>query len=314
MAVFCRKCGNESTREGVQFCTHCGARLPQAVEAAAPQRSGPTARTGQIDTEDPWEAAAAAAGAQWGESDPAAQSFDQPSERVASRSVMPWEIVLLVALMAAWLALVLWRGGPTIVDVVRGESVATGRLIGTVGIILVPPLAVVAFLAGRLAGHGGWRWALPLLLVLPLLSGAAWYLDGDERGSGARTETSKPGTKPGASRPDAATSTPSAGAAPTATAVGPFGLPIPIPIPKREDPTPVPSAKLTADQARERVRQSLDRCPILRREIDIATVTYESPNWIVKLPSTLSWRVDDATGTVTPDELASVRQRLCFGS
>ncbi|MCC6177879.1 MAG: zinc ribbon domain-containing protein [Chloroflexi bacterium] len=88
---------------------------------------------------------------------------------------------------------------------------------------------------------------------------------------------------------------------------------IPISIPNfGASPTPPPNTKLTADQAREKVKASLSSCFLLRQEIELANVTYEPPNWLVTLRITqATWRVDDATGTVTPDERAAERQKNC---
>jgi len=100
------------------------------------------------------------------------------------------------------------------------------------------------------------------------------------------------------------------------------GLPIPIPgvggspgislpIPGASGTQP-PNAKLTADDARKKVQDTLGTCTILKTEIGVAQVTFEAPTWIVRLPITGgTWRVDDATGAVTPDERATERQQRC---
>ena len=51
---------------------------------------------------------------------------------------------------------------------------------------------------------------------------------------------------------------------------------------------------------------------LLQGEIDLAQVTFEPPTWSVRLPITGStWKVDDASGAVTPDERAAERVRTC---
>jgi hypothetical protein len=76
--------------------------------------------------------------------------------------------------------------------------------------------------------------------------------------------------------------------------------------------TQPPNTKLTADEARAKVRESISNCRLLQAQIDLSQVTFESPTWIVRLPVTgASWRVDDETGAVTPDERAAERIRTC---
>jgi hypothetical protein len=76
--------------------------------------------------------------------------------------------------------------------------------------------------------------------------------------------------------------------------------------------TAPPSAKLTAEQARQKVKDSLGDCRLLQREIELTQVTFEPPTWNVRLPLTgTTWKVDDETGAVTPDERAAERVRTC---
>ena len=91
-------------------------------------------------------------------------------------------------------------------------------------------------------------------------------------------------------------------------------LPVPIPIAGApgSNPTAPPAAKLTPDQARQKAKEMVGSCQVLQVQIDLALVTFESPNWMVKLPiSGATWTVNDATGAVTPDERAAERQRTC---
>jgi hypothetical protein len=73
-----------------------------------------------------------------------------------------------------------------------------------------------------------------------------------------------------------------------------------------------PTAKLTADQAREKVKETLSSCQLLQSQIGLSQVTFEAPTWSVRLPITgATWKVDDETGAVTPDERAAERTRTC---
>jgi hypothetical protein len=87
---------------------------------------------------------------------------------------------------------------------------------------------------------------------------------------------------------------------------------LPIQVPGVGGGTQPPSAKLTADDARRKVQDSLGNCALLKTEIAVAQVTFEPPTWVVRLAITGgTWRVDDNTGNVTPDDRATERQRSC---
>jgi hypothetical protein len=76
--------------------------------------------------------------------------------------------------------------------------------------------------------------------------------------------------------------------------------------------TQPPNAKLSADQARQKVKDTLSNCRLLQGQIDLAQVTFEPPSWSVRLPiSGSTWKVDDESGAVTPDERAAERARNC---
>lgn len=76
--------------------------------------------------------------------------------------------------------------------------------------------------------------------------------------------------------------------------------------------TPPPNAKLTADTARQKVKDSVSNCRILQTQVEASQVTFEPPTWTVKLPLTgATWTVNDETGEVTPDERAAERARTC---
>jgi hypothetical protein len=76
--------------------------------------------------------------------------------------------------------------------------------------------------------------------------------------------------------------------------------------------TPPPNAKLDAEQARQKVKDSLSSCQVLQAQIGLAQVTFEAPVWHVRLPLTgTTWNVDDNSGEVTPDERAAERTRNC---
>ena len=88
------------------------------------------------------------------------------------------------------------------------------------------------------------------------------------------------------------------------------GSPIPA-IPGASGTAP-PNAKLNADQAREKVKESLSNCQVLQAQISLSQVTFEPPTWHVRLPLTgATWNVDDNTGAVTADERAAERARNC---
>jgi hypothetical protein len=96
------------------------------------------------------------------------------------------------------------------------------------------------------------------------------------------------------------------------TIVIPTNVTIPIPGAPGSNPTPPPNAKLTPDQARQKVKDTLSNCQLLQVQVDLALVTFEAPDWLVKLPlSGATWRVNDGTGAVTPDQQAADRARLC---
>jgi len=76
--------------------------------------------------------------------------------------------------------------------------------------------------------------------------------------------------------------------------------------------TPPPDAKLTADTARQKVKDTLANCRLLQVQVDASQVTFEPPSWSVRLPLTgATWSVNDDTGVVTPDERATERARTC---
>lgn len=76
--------------------------------------------------------------------------------------------------------------------------------------------------------------------------------------------------------------------------------------------TQPPNAKLTADQARQKVKDTLSNCRLLQGQIDLAQVTFEPPAWSVRLTVLGgTWKVDDESGAVTPDERAAERTRTC---
>lgn len=175
------------------------------------------------------------------------------------------------------------------------------------------------------------RSALPYVLigvlVLAILGAlGVWLVAGSDALPGviARGPTATP------TRPPTSTPAPTATSAPgiSITIPGPEGtptsLPLPIPIPGLSSSpsipipvpgasgTPPPGAKLDAEQAREKVKATLSNCRLLQLQIETAQVTFEPPNWVVTLPlSRATWRVDDATGAVTPDERAAERARSC---
>lgn len=76
--------------------------------------------------------------------------------------------------------------------------------------------------------------------------------------------------------------------------------------------TQPPSAKLTADQARQKVKDTFPNCRVLQSQIDLAQVTFEAPDWSVRLTITGGiWKVNDESGAVTADERANERVQNC---
>jgi hypothetical protein len=110
-----------------------------------------------------------------------------------------------------------------------------------------------------------------------------------------------------------ASGTPGAGGAPQLpiTIPGVSGSPG-LPVIPGASGTPPPNAKLTADSARQKVKDSVANCRLLQTQIEASQVTFEAPNWTVKLPLTgATWTVNDESGAVTPDERAAERARTC---
>ena len=76
--------------------------------------------------------------------------------------------------------------------------------------------------------------------------------------------------------------------------------------------TPPANAKLTADTARQKVKDTVSTCRVLQTQIEASQVTFEAPTWTVRLPLTgATWTVNDDSGAVTPDERAAERARTC---
>jgi hypothetical protein len=148
-------------------------------------------------------------------------------------------------------------------------------------------------------------------LVLAILGGIAYWalstIDNPPISLGqARTPTPVPTST---SAPGLGINIPGLGAAPGA---GAPSLPIPGLGNRGGDATPPPGAKLSADQARQKVKDSLQNCRVLHVEIDAAQVTFDPPTWHIRLPlSGATWSVDDATGAVTADDRATQRARTC---
>jgi hypothetical protein len=231
-----------------------------------------------------------------------------PTSHRAGRpvSVAEWAVLCLIA--AAWAAVAVWFTAPLGAALVRGQEVSPSELFIGTAIFVLPPLAILAFIAARVAGHGGWRWALPLVLLVPILLVAVPVASGQSPlALVAPTPTPTPRPTP----TPVPTPTP-AGILPGLPGLPQVPIPTPLPLPGRGEATPIPSARLTEEQARDRVQESVSQCRILRTELRLARVTFEAPNWVVTLPlSGATWRVNDTTGQVTPDERATQRLREC---
>ena len=188
------------------------------------------------------------------------------------------------------------------------SSPPLGPIIGVAAVVLVI-LGGVAY------------WAMSQMDDPPLGIGRAGTPTPVPTSTSAPTPTRAPGlgiTVPGAQgTPTTITlpipglgSTPGLPNLPIPGAGGSPGLPT-ITIPGASGTAP-PSAKLTAEQAREKVKESLTNCRLLQSQIELSQVTFEPPTWNVRLPLTgATWNVDDETGAVTPDERAAERARTC---
>ncbi|MFN8524747.1 MAG: hypothetical protein U0821_16745 [Chloroflexota bacterium] len=211
----------------------------------------------------------------------------------------------------AWVLYAAWQASPTAAAFARGEPMSVPRLGAIVAIVLLPPIALLAFFAGRLAERGGWRWAAPIFIAVPLIALAMPALP-----------------DPPPPPPPTATPTPQSVGLPALPVPIPIptGLPIPIPtalpiviptelpipLPNRSA-TPVPGARLNQEDVRRLVKDSLGRCFVLHREVDLSRTTFDRGTWTVALAfGGASWAVDDASGAVTPNAEASARQsRSC---
>jgi hypothetical protein len=177
------------------------------------------------------------------------------------------------------------------------------------------------------------------VILLLLAAAAAFFLsqtDGSPLALGRAepTRTPTPTVAPTATRqPGIGINIPGPGGTPTQVTIplpipglgaAPGGSPqLPIPIPgisgtpilpvlPGASGTPPPSARLTADGARQKVKDLVANCRILQTQVEASQVTFEAPNWTVRLPLTgATWTVNDETGQVTPDERAAERARTC---
>lgn len=204
-------------------------------------------------------------------------------------------------------------GAPVLPPAPRSSSLPLGPIIGVA--------AVVLLLLGGVA-----YWALTQMDDPPIPVGRATTPTLAPTSTPAATATRQPGIGINVPGPQGTPTTitlpiPGIGSTP-----GLPNLPIPgtdgsptlptitvptIAIPGASGTRP-PGTKLTADQAREKVKETLSNCQLLQSQISLSQVTFEAPTWTVRLPLTgASWKVDDETGAVTPDERAAERARTC---
>jgi len=323
MPTFCGACGARATQPDQAFCTECGARM-------APSTAG----------------AEAASGHPLG---PASGSpADIPARRPRTQPVRGWEVAAIAVIGVVWIAAAVWWVAALTFSLALGQQLGPDRLLQTVAVTAIPPLAIVAFFAARQAGFGGWRWALPLLIAVPILMVAipalvpqsplgqaapvaapvvptqpapatvATPTPAGQQAGGAATQppANTPLSAPVPTGTPLAVVTPASTPRPTNTPLT-IALPTSISLPNLpvigNTPTPVPDTKLSADQARQAVKDSLPgRCVGVEILIDLAQSTYEAPNWVVTILPGDVWRVDDGTSAVVPDEKAAARaQREC---
>ncbi len=140
MANFCGACGAQATRSDQAFCTECGARM-------APAAAGTEVPPGPAGV----------------------PTADIGAPRPRTRVVRGWEIAAFALIGVVWIAAAVWWVASLALGLARGQPLGPDRLLQTVAIAAIPPLAIVAFFAARLARLGGWRWALPLLIAVPIL-------------------------------------------------------------------------------------------------------------------------------------------------
>ncbi len=321
MAAFCGACGAPAGRPGQAYCIQCGAGLAApASRSDDPRTPSATPRTGEEQTHpglstDPWSATRPHQGALG--SPPAGAPYGSAvlidERRRAAQPVRGWEVAAFWLIGLAWLGAAAWWGVALAVALVRGEQLGVARVMPAAVVWLLPPVAIAAFFIARQAGLGGWRWALPMLVAVPLLV------------LGIRAIAPESAAGPASASGQSA---PAPGATPTPAPTQPGGLPIPLPtnlpfpiplptnislpnfpLPDR-NATPVPGARLTAEDARRLVKDSFGgRCLGLHIASDLARVTFEAPNWVVTTNRGETWRVADGSGAVTPDEKATARQQ-----
>jgi hypothetical protein len=275
--VNCGQCGAPLPRPDTRFCTRCGAPVGQG----APGQPGGRPPYGQPE-QPPYE-----------QSPYGQPQYGQPPEPPPSSSTPIGPIVAVAALILVILAGVAYWALTTMDD---------------------PPIRI---------GLGGTPTPVPTPTVVPTPTRAPGIGINIPGPQGTPTTVSIPlpipglgaGSTPGAGLPSLPIPGLGGGGTPGADAPS---LPIPglgasptIVIPGASG-TPPPNAKLTADQAREKVKETLANCQLLQTQIALSQVTFEPPTWHVRLPlSGATWNVDDTTGAVTADERAAERARNC---
>jgi hypothetical protein len=277
--VNCGQCGAPLPRADVRFCTRCGAPVGQAGPGQQPGGRQPGGQP-QPPYGQPGSPYGQPEQGQYGQAPYGQPSYGQspygPPPGQAPRSSTPiGPIVAVAAVVLVILAGVAYWALTTMDDPpIRIGQASTPTPVPTPTAVPTPTRA--PGLGINIPGPQGTPTTISIPLPIPGLGG---------------------GATPGAGIPN---------------------LPIPglgdsgIPGLSGATATPPPSAKLTADQAREKVKESLSNCQLLQTQISLSQVTFEPPTWHVRLPLTgATWNVDDNTGAVTADERAAERARNC---
>jgi hypothetical protein len=282
--VNCGQCGAPLPRPDTRFCTRCGAPVGQA---ASGQQGGVRQPPGQ--PEQPGYGPSPYGQDPYGQP-PYGQSSYGPPPGPPPRSSTPLgPIVAVAAVILVGLAGVAYWALTTMDDPpFRIGQAGTPTPVPTPTAVPTPTRA--PGIGINIPGPQGTPTTVSIPLPIPGLGGGT-------PGAGA---PSLPIPGLGGGTPGAPSlPIPGLGASPTIVIPGASG-------------TPPPNAKLTADQAREKVKESLANCQLLQAQISLSQVTFEPPTWHVKLPlSGATWTVDDNTGAVTADERAAERARNC---
>jgi hypothetical protein len=291
----CSRCGAPLPRPDVRFCTACGAPVGQQPGGSPPAGSGypPPGQQGQYPPgpgQYPPQPGNYPAPGQPGPYPPQPGQYPpQPYQQQQQYGPPPSG-----------------QPGPStsfLVPILAGAAVLI-VLLGGVGFWLLTQMADPPIAIGRAEPT---RTPAPTVVPTPTRQpGIGINIPGP---GGTPTQITIPLPIPGLG----ASGTPGADGAPQLpiTIPGLSGTPG-VPVIPGSSGTPPPDAKLTADSARQKVKDTISTCRVLQAQVEASQVTFEPPNWTVRLPLTgATWTVNDDTGAVTADERAAERARTC---